>query len=85
MVIVKMSTKGQIVVPSGIREKYGIAPRSEIEVLDFGKEILLVPITAKDPIRAARGLLKFRRPVAAVLSDARKEETGKERGLPTTI
>ncbi|MDI6639634.1 MAG: AbrB/MazE/SpoVT family DNA-binding domain-containing protein [Methanocellales archaeon] len=78
MTSVKMSTKGQIVIPTEIRKKYGIKPGDELEVLDFGKEIVLTPV-AKDAIKYARGLISFKRPVSEMLSEVRKEEQEFER------
>ncbi len=52
----KVSTKGQLVLPVKIRRKYGISPGKEVEVLDFGYEIVIV---APPPGRG-RGILKFR-------------------------
>ncbi|MFA4641398.1 AbrB/MazE/SpoVT family DNA-binding domain-containing protein [Pyrococcus kukulkanii] len=36
MVTVKVSSKGQIVIPKVIREKFGIREGDELEILDFG-------------------------------------------------
>ncbi len=71
MVTVKVSSKGQIVLPKVIREKFDIREGDEIEVLDFGDEIVLVPI--KKNLRL-RGLLKFERSVREILHEIRKEE-----------
>lgn len=78
MTTVKVSTKGQIVIPTEIRKKYEIKSGMEVEILDFGKEIVLVPIKG-DPIRTAKGLIKFKRPISAILAEVRKEEEKLER------
>ncbi len=39
----KVSTKGQLVLPAKIRRKYGIIPGKDVEILDFGDEIVIVP------------------------------------------
>ena len=52
-----VSSKGQLVIPAGIRKKYHILPGSHVEMLDTGQEIVLVPIV-KDAFRRSRGMLK---------------------------
>ena len=41
MEITSMSTKGQVVIPSGIRNALGLALGSKLEILTDGKRILL--------------------------------------------
>jgi AbrB family looped-hinge helix DNA binding protein len=53
----KMSSKGQIVLPAAIRKKYDAAPGAEWVLVDMGDYVALVPRT-KDPIREARGMFK---------------------------
>lgn len=53
----KISNKGQIVIPAFIRKKYGLTPKTKVELLDTGNEIVIVPVTGKD-YKAARGILK---------------------------
>lgn len=54
---VQLSTKGQIVIPAGLRERYGLEAGSRF-VIEGGKDcIILRPIT-KEYIRSLRGFLK---------------------------
>ena len=53
----KVTTKGQIVIPNKIREKYGIHPSTSIRWIERKEAILMVP-DSEDPIIAARGMLK---------------------------
>jgi AbrB family looped-hinge helix DNA binding protein len=71
MVTVKVSSKGQIVLPKSLREKFGINPGDEVEILDFGNEIVLVPL--KRGIKL-RGLVKFEKSVKEMLKEVRAEE-----------
>ncbi|MCO6040373.1 AbrB/MazE/SpoVT family DNA-binding domain-containing protein [Thermococcus alcaliphilus] len=71
MVTVKVSSKGQIVLPKSIREKFGIKAGDEVEILDFGDEIVLIPI--KKGVKL-RGLVKFDKPAKEILREVRKEE-----------
>ncbi|MBO8174772.1 MAG: AbrB/MazE/SpoVT family DNA-binding domain-containing protein [Thermococcus sp.] len=71
MVTVKVSSKGQIVLPKSIREKFGIKAGDEVEILDLGNELIIVPI--KKDIKL-RGLVKFDKPVIEILKEVREEE-----------
>lgn len=72
-----VSEKGSIVIPQEIREKYGIRPASKVEVLDIGGKVMILPIP-QDPIRASRGMLKFKGSVLKTLREERKKELRKE-------
>jgi len=71
MTTVKVSSKGQIVLPKAIRKKFGIKEGDELEVLDFGNEIVIVPI--KKGLKL-RGLVKFEKPTKEILREIRAEE-----------
>lgn len=70
---VTVSTKGAIVIPQIIRKKYGIRPTSHVEVLDIGGRVMILPVP-NDPIRAARGFLKFKDSALTALRKTRREE-----------
>ena len=53
----KVTSKGQIVIPKALREKYGIRPSMEIRWIERERGILIVP-ESEDPILAAKGMLK---------------------------
>jgi len=71
---VKISTKGQIVLPAELRRKYGIEAGSEVEILDFGGEIVIVPV----PKSKGKGFLKFKRRLDEIIAEYKKEEKEKE-------
>lgn len=71
---VKVSTKGQLVLPAGLRKKYEIEAGKEVEILDFGGEIVIVPV----PETKGRGLLKFRRKLDEIIAEYKEEEKRKE-------
>lgn len=54
---VTVSRKGQLVIPAPVRKRYRLVPGSHVEVLDSGREIILVPVP-KSAFRASRGLLR---------------------------
>ena len=53
----KVTSKGQIVIPKKLREKYGILPTTTIRWVEKDDGILMVS-ESEDPIKAARGMLK---------------------------
>jgi len=69
----KVTSKGQIVIPKKIREKYGIHPATSIKWIEKKEGILMVPDT-EDPIIAARGMLKGSGVLNAYLKEKRKEK-----------
>ena len=75
MTTTKVSMKGEIELPVEIRRKYGIDAGKEVEILDFGKEIVIVPV----PKGRAKGVIKFKRPVSEIISNNREEEEEFER------
>ena len=68
----KVTTKGQIVIPKKIREKYGIVPATSIRWVEKKEGILMIP-ESEDPITAARGMLKGSGIFKAYLKEKKKE------------
>jgi AbrB family looped-hinge helix DNA binding protein len=56
MATVKTLAKGQVVIPAGLRKKFGIEPGTEMQIMEYGGIIYLIP-PVDDPIRAACGAL----------------------------
>lgn len=54
---ITVSAKGQMVIPAVIRNRYGIAPNTKVELLDLGNEVVIVPLP-KNPLSESRGILK---------------------------
>ena len=73
---VKISRKGQLILPAYLRRKYGIAPGKKIDILDFGDEMVIVSV----PESRGRGLLKFRRRLPEMLAEYKQKEKRLERG-----
>ena len=72
-----VSVRGQMVLPAEIRKRYGIIPQSKVEILDFGKEIVIVPIP-KRPFSDSRGMLKG--VSSKDLAQSRRKERIREHG-----
>ena len=70
---IKVSSKGQIVIPAKLREKYHLEQGVEVAVLEYPEEIVIVPLP-KDAIKEARGMLKSKKSVREMLEETRKEE-----------
>jgi len=68
----KVTTKGQIVIPKRIREKYGIHPSTLIRLIEKKEGIMMVP-DSEDPIIAARGMLKGSGLLKAYLQEKKKD------------
>ncbi|MCD6295762.1 MAG: AbrB/MazE/SpoVT family DNA-binding domain-containing protein [Deltaproteobacteria bacterium] len=56
MATVKTLSKGQIVIPVDIRKRYRIEPGSELQIMEYGGIIYLIP-PVEDPIKDACGFL----------------------------
>ena len=57
MPVVPISPKGQILIPKRIREKYGVKPGSNVQILEEPGGIVTKP-APEDPIAAACGFLE---------------------------
>ena len=73
MATVKTLSKGQIVIPVGIRKRYRIEPGTRIQIMEYGGIIYLVP-PVEGPIRAACGLLPSKPSLSRKLLRERKKE-----------
>jgi AbrB family looped-hinge helix DNA binding protein len=73
MATVKTLSKGQIVIPAGIRKKYHIEPGTEIQIMEYGGIIYLIP-PVQDPIKAACGILPLKPSLSEKLLRERRKE-----------
>lgn len=69
----KISSKGWVVIPAEIRRKYGLKPGDEVNVIDYGGVISLVPVR-RDPINEGYGMLKGAGPLLDDLSEERRRD-----------
>jgi len=77
METVKLSSKGQIVIPKGIRDTYKLAPGTQFVISFVGGEIRLVPASVFPRVRVEQGLGILQKKSHKPLSEA---ETGKRIG-----
>ena len=76
----KVTSKGQIVIPKKIREKYGIDPSTSIRWFEKKEGILMVP-DSEDPIIAARGMLEGSGVLKAYMQEKDREKKMEERAF----
>ncbi|RPI28558.1 MAG: AbrB/MazE/SpoVT family DNA-binding domain-containing protein [Acidobacteria bacterium] len=70
---VTVSQKGWVVIPAELRKKHNLHPGSEVQVVDYGGVLALVP-KLDDPVRQAAGLLKGRKSLTRVLVSEHRAE-----------
>lgn len=78
-----VTSKGQLVVPSRLRRKYGIKPGTKIRFIERDNEIVFQPVTT-EYIRSICGMLRSETSVTQGLLKERarekeREETGSEK------
>ena len=71
--ITTVSTKGQLVIPSEMRESLGIEPGTRIAVTLQGHRIILEPVSEK-LVDETRGLLAGGPSLSAVLKKEREKD-----------
>jgi len=72
MQVARVSSKGQLVVPAGIRRKYGIKPGTRIVFVEENGRVILQPVTA-EYIRSFRGLFKLKKGEKAATQELRED------------
>jgi AbrB family looped-hinge helix DNA binding protein len=68
-----VTTKGQLVIPSKLRQKYGIRKGTRVAMIEEDSRIILQPLTAEF-IRRLRGSLKGEPSALKVLKESRKQD-----------
>lgn len=79
-----VTSKGQLVVPSRLRRKYGIKPGTKIRFIERDNEIVFQPVTM-EYIRSICGMLKSEASVTLELLKERAREKEREEGQPEKI
>ncbi|MGB6266233.1 MAG: AbrB/MazE/SpoVT family DNA-binding domain-containing protein [Candidatus Acidiferrales bacterium] len=71
--ISKVTSKGQVVIPSKLRKRLGIREGTQVVFAEEESRLVLQPLT-KDYVAKLRGLLAgARSPLKTILEDRRKE------------
>ena len=77
---VRMSSKGQIVLPSEVRRRYGLHAGAELELVDAGDHMVIRPC-ATDAVALLTGLLRAgsgERSLVEALLEARRSDAAAE-------
>ena len=74
----KVTSKGQIVIPKRIREKYGIRPSTSVRWVEKEDGVLMVP-DSEDPIIAARGMFEGSGIMKVYLEEKKREKAKEEK------
>jgi AbrB family looped-hinge helix DNA binding protein len=75
----RVTTKGQLVIPVGIRRRFGIKAGTRVRFIERGGEIVLQPVTSA-AIRSLCGVLKSDTSVTAeLLADRARDREREER------
>jgi len=53
---IKVSTKGWVVIPAALRKRYNLDPGTEVQIVDYGEVLAIVPVK-ENPIEASAGML----------------------------
>ncbi len=51
-----VSTKGWVVIPKDIRDKLGLRKGTQVQIVEYGRVLALVPLP-DDPVQALHGML----------------------------
>jgi len=79
----KVTSKGQVVIPKKLREKYGIRTATAIRWIENDQGILMVP-ESEDPIVAARGMLKGSGILKAYLKEKKRDKQKENKRIART-
>lgn len=77
MYTAKISTKGWVVIPKHLRNKYGLRPGARVQVVDYGNKLALIPLP-EDPVEALHGMLAEGPSLTEDLLTERARERAKE-------
>ncbi|MEX2275041.1 MAG: AbrB/MazE/SpoVT family DNA-binding domain-containing protein [Actinomycetota bacterium] len=66
-----ISEKGQVTVPKGLRERFGLRPGTEVEFVEEEGRIVLRKAPTEDPVESVRGILRTGRTTEQVLAELR--------------
>ena len=78
-----VTSKGQVVIPKKLREKYGIRSATLIRWIEKDQGILMVP-ESEDPIVAMRGMFKGSGILQAYLKEKRLDKQREDKRVGKT-
>ena len=72
-----VSNKGWVVIPAELRKKYNLLPGTEVQIVDYGGVLSIIP-AFKHPVKQGRGLLKDLPSLTKDLIQERSQERSRE-------
>jgi AbrB family looped-hinge helix DNA binding protein len=79
MYTAKVSTKGWVFIPKDLRKKYGLKKGTQVQVVDYGGVLALIPLP-DDSVEALHGMLEHGPSLTADLLEERAWERSREEG-----
>ena len=73
----KISSKGWVVIPAELRKKYHLSAGDEVNIVDYGGVLALIPVV-DDPVSKAAGMLKGDTSLTQALLEEREKERSSE-------
>ena len=70
--LIRMSERGQIVIPAPLRRKLGLAAGQRVELVEAEGALLLRPLQ-ESPLAGARGRMRGAKLVETLLEDRRRD------------
>lgn len=77
MTTLTISSKGWVVIPAEIREKYNLRPGTRVVLVDYGGVIAIVP-AMDNPVEESRGMLNGGPSLTKALLKERARERERE-------
>jgi AbrB family looped-hinge helix DNA binding protein len=74
-----VSTKGWVVIPKELRDKYGLKKGTRVQVVEYDQTLALVPLP-DDPVEVLHGMLEDGPSLTAELLTERARERAQEEG-----
>lgn len=78
--LVRLSSKGQLVIPGAVRRALRLSPGTELNLEVIDKKIVLAPVDSASPIDALYGRFAGH-DLLGDLEQEHKEEIGRERAV----
>lgn len=74
---IKVSNKGWVVIPSELRRRYHLKPGAEVQIVDYGGVLAIVPVK-ENPIEESAGMLAGGTSLTQSLLDDHQQELESE-------
>lgn len=74
---VKLSQKGWIVIPAALRKKHNLKPGANLQVVDYGGVLSIIP-TLENPIEDGASILKGSDSLTKAIIEEHRQELKRE-------